>query len=436
MKKLTWLAALAFITTFSSGAFALDLGKPLPNWIDHSREKADGRAPVMAQTKAAPPVGFRIPAEYEPAAAVVVGWAGYTDMLSGIARAVTGPGRAQLWAVAGPSSISGVPASKYSKVPLRINTVWMRDYGPFGISEDGTPGIVDTIYRHYQYRRDDDALPSALAKTKGIESFAMPIILDGGNLMVDSKGDLFMTKRTYIWNSGKSESEVNSALKSYFGVKNIYTFEYAGYPGEPADGTGHIDMFMKLLNDHIVLIATAETEPFKSNAEKAMAFFQGRKAPDGQMYKIVTVKGWEDNAWFTYTNSLIVNNVAIIPSYSGHPEGEAAAKAAYESAGLTVAPVNSDDSIMAGGSIHCTTQLIPVLPSKAAVDMTDVPEFADIQVKSEIPGTYGDNGPALRSLLSGPWDTSAGVGGFTSRHQTRANHFFEAGFDKNGGGQQ
>ncbi len=383
MKKSNWLTALLLTTLLSPGVFALDLSKPLPNWIDHSREKADGKGPMQADTKAAPPSGFRIPAEYEPAAAVVIGWAGYTSMLAGIGRAATGPGHAQLWGVAAPASIPGVPASKYSRVDLPIDTVWMRDYGPFGLDGSGKPAIVDTTYRHYQYRRDDDALPSALAGAKGIEAYAMPLILDGGNLMVDSRGDLFMTRRTYIWNSGKSEAEVNSLLRTYFGVKNIYTFEYSGYPGEPADGTGHIDMFMKLLNDHTVLLATAETEPFKSNSEKAAAFFKDRKAPDGQMYRVVPVKGWNTyGTWYTYTNSLIVNGVAIIPSYSGHPQEEAAAKAAYESAGLTVAPVNSDASIRAGGSIHCTTQLIPVLPAKAG--LTSRPEFRDVSVTAPV----------------------------------------------------
>ena len=95
-----------------------------------------------------------------------------------------------------------------------------------------------------------------------------------------------------------------------------------------------------------------------------MAFFKGKTAPDGQPYRVITVKGWnESGTWYTYTNSLIVNKVAILPSYSGHPKEEAAAKAAYEAGmpGVTVVPVASDESIGAGGSIHCVTQTIPAL---------------------------------------------------------------------------
>jgi len=398
MKKTNLLAAVSFLTLFSSGAFALDLNKPLPNWIDHSREKADGRAPILAPTRrGVTPSDFRMPAEYEPVSAVAIGWAAYTPMLTSIAKAVTGPGNAQLWAVGGPSSISGVPAAKYTKISAPLDTVWMRDYGPFGVA-GGKPGIVDSVYRHYQYRRNDDAVPGVLGRAKNIDVFGMPIIMDGGNLMVDSQGTLFHTNRTYIWNSGMSREQVDTHLKNYLKVKKIVTFDYAGSPGQPADGTGHVDMFIKLLNDNTVLLAVTEDEPFKTACDKAMAWFKSNKAPNGQPYKIITVKAWATDAWYTYTNSLVVNNVAIIPSYSVSTE-EANAKAAYEQAGYTVVPVPSDDSIVAGGSIHCVTQTIPGAPGKA-VDMTDIPVFTDMTVTVPLaPLTDSGNSTAVDQLV-------------------------------------
>ncbi|OGS04630.1 MAG: hypothetical protein A3I76_06155 [Elusimicrobia bacterium RIFCSPLOWO2_02_FULL_61_11] len=217
---------------------------------------------------------------------------------------------------------------------------------------------------------------------------------------MDSQGTLFMTKRTYLWNSNMSEDQVNTHLKNYLKVKKIVTFDYAGYPGEPADGTGHIDMYVKLLNDNTVLLAVTEDEPFKTACDKAMAWFKANKAPNGQPYKIITVKAWATDAWYTYTNSLVVNNVAIIPSYSVSTE-EANAKAAYEQAGYTVVPVLSDDSIVAGGSIHCVTQTIPGAPGKA-VDMTDIPVFTDMAVTVPLaPLTDSGNSTSVGQLING-----------------------------------
>ena len=370
MKRI--ICGILLILSFSNFqiSFAVsNLNNPLPNWIDPAREKADGKPPRF-YSKEVTPSDFRIPAEYEAVSAVVMGWAGYTDMLSSIAKAVTGPGSAEIWAVSGPDSISGV--SGYTKINASIDTVWMRDYGPFGVSEGQSQlGIVDSIYRHYQYRRNDDALPSNLGRIQDIDVFGIPIILDGGNLMVDSKANLFMTKRTYLWNPGFSKEQVDAELKAYFRVKNIYAFDYAGYPDYPKDGTGHIDMFLKLLNDNTVLVSIADSEPFKSTAEKAIAFFENQTAPDGGPYKIIKVKGWERyGVWYTYTNSLIVNNTVLMPSYSSYSAENAKGEAAYKAGmpGVTVVPINSDSSIRAGGSIHCVTQSIPTVPNRKASD--------------------------------------------------------------------
>jgi len=394
MKKTTSLVLLAFLSLYSPGVYALDLHSPLPNWLDTSREEVRAAKEQDPPLRAAPPAGFRIPAEYEPVGAVVISWAGYIDMLVSIAQAVTGPGKAYLYGVQAPASLPGVPAQSYRALNIPINTVWVRDYGPFGLTGPGRLGIVDSVYRHYQYRQDDDAMPANLGKEIGVEVFGVKLILDGGNIMFDSKGNLFMTKRTYIWNAGMSTDQVDAALKAQFKVKNIYTFDYSGYPGEPKDGTGHIDMFMKLLNDHTVLISLADTEPFKSNSEKALAWFTGRTAPDGQPYTVVTAKGWANSgAWYTYTNSLIVNNMVMMPSYSGRQKEEAQARAAYQAGlpGVNVVPINSDDSITAGGSIHCTTQTIPALAAKARpsvyfpVAVAAAPAFDLLDVSGGVP---------------------------------------------------
>ena len=363
MRKIIF-AVMLFSGLAAPKAFALDLNHPLPNWLGPNEHPSKAVTAPVKET--VPPSGFRLPAEYEPASAVVIGWAAYTDMLTQIAKGVTGPGHADIWVAQGPDSIDGVPAEHYAKIDAPIDSVWARDYGPFGLKGDGTPGIVDATYRHYQERPSDDAFPANLGKAKNIPVYAMNMILDGGNIMVDSKGDLFMTKRTYKWNTSMSADQVDATLKKYFNVKNIYTFDYSGYPNDPSDGTGHIDMFMKLLNDHTVLISLADTEPYKSTGEKARAFFTNRTAPDGQPYKVITLKGWTaSGAWYTYTNSLIINNVVLMPSYSGHDKDNAAAKAAYESgmSSVTVVPVTADQSIVDGGAIHCETQVIPMLPS-------------------------------------------------------------------------
>jgi agmatine deiminase len=357
MKRIIGL--IYFLTLSSLSIYAEDL--PLPNWLDPSREHKKIDKIEIPKTKVPPPSDFRIPAEYEPVSAVVVSYTGYTSMIREIAKAVTNYGNAYIWVMSGPTSMNGVPKEKYVNFSIPIDTVWMRDYGPFGLSKKmESIAIVDTVYRHYQYRVNDDNVPKKIGQVQNIPVYPTDLILDGGNFMVDSYGNLFMTERTYIWNANKSKDEVNSILKNYFKVKNIYTFEYAGYPNEPLDGTGHIDMFMKLLNDNTVLIAKNDKEPFKSTFDKAAKFFEGREAPNGKKYTVLRVNGYYDNyVWYTYTNSLIVNGYVLMPIYSKYSSSNIEAQKLYEQAGLKVITINSDNSITAGGSIHCVTQSIP-----------------------------------------------------------------------------
>jgi agmatine/peptidylarginine deiminase len=357
----------------AAAAFAFSIENVLPNWLDDAETVDSGftaqdhRAELLNITA---PSGFRVPAEYEPVSAVIIGYKGFTAMLQKIAIATVNYGAAEVWAVSGPRTISGVSMSKYKPISASLNSVWynihlsrMRDYGPVGVSGSNKLTYMDNIYRHYQYRTLDDQAPIAVANYAGIDVFSTSLILDGGNYMVDSFGNLFMTKVTYSWNSDKSTSEVDRILKESFNAKEVYTFEYAGYPGSPADGTGHIDMFVKLLSDDVVMISVADVEPYKSAGNKAVQFFTGRLAPTGNIYKVITVGGWVQNrAWYTYTNSLIVNNAVIIPSYSGRESEELLAIEAYKQGmpNITVVPVNSDQSIVSGGSIHCVTQTVPL----------------------------------------------------------------------------
>ncbi|OGR01116.1 MAG: hypothetical protein A2284_01065 [Deltaproteobacteria bacterium RIFOXYA12_FULL_61_11] len=335
---------------------------PLPNWIDPLREQADGLPPAHQAPMLLPGEVLRLPAEFEPARAVVLGWQGYTSMLTAIAQVVAKNTRAEVWAVGGPATLQGVPADRYRRIDCDLDTVWMRDYGPFGLLDGGTLGVIDAIYRHYQYRRRDDRAPTCIADEVEASARALPLILDGGNLMLDGQGSLFMTKRTYTWNDKVSREEVDRLLREHFGVRTIHALDYAGSPGQPADGTGHIDMFVKLLAEDVVLVSMAAQEPFRSTSEAAVAYFKTLTSPNGKPYRVFRVKGWASGrTWYTYTNSLLVDEVALLPSYSGHADDDRAAAEVYRQArpGLKVEFIPSDASIGAGGSIHCITQLVP-----------------------------------------------------------------------------
>ncbi len=357
------------ISLVSTTVFASNSTSSLPNWIDSEIEikVLDGNLNASSNFRSNTPKDFRLPAEYEPAQAVVLGNKAYRPMLTSILQNVVKYGNARVWNAGNSLLPFNTPKINQSvdQIFCGLDSAWMRDYGPIGIVEGKKElAIVDSIYRHWQYRRRDDVFPECLSSKKNLTDFSMNLILDGGNYMVDSAGNLFMTKRTYQWNSNLTKEQVDNILKSSLNVKKIHAIDFAGFPNRPLDGTGHIDMIAKLVNDETVLIVESNHSAYKPTLEKAVSYFQSIKTPKGKNYKIIRVPGFvKGRFWYTYSNSLIVNNLVLVPIYSARPDLNEKAIKAYQRAmpNHKIVGINSDASIVKGGSIHCVTQLIPRL---------------------------------------------------------------------------
>lgn len=364
MKRIATVACLYFSS--------LAAAEPLPNWAEPNEARVDSFASNMEEwgvgrVASEPPSGVRLPAEYEPTESIVMSWKGYEDVLEKISVEVAKAG-ADVLMIGGPESIDGVPQNQYFSVSLPSNSVWARDYGPTGVFVDGEaePTIIDARYRHFRSRTNDDSVPCSIANREGMSCYTTDLILDGGNLMSDGAGNLFMTTRTYDWNSEMSRDQVDELLKSFFGVTKIHVLEYAKEPGsqEPSDGTGHIDMFAKILDKCLVLVAQAWEEPFRQPLEDAANYFKSLECEPGRKYTVYRIHGWtskddDKKTWYTFTNSLIVNDVVIIPAYSKAANKMAENIYRYAMPGYRVVGVNTDDSIKAGGSVHCLAQHIP-----------------------------------------------------------------------------
>ena len=238
MKTIIFVAQLAVLVESQS---------QLPIWgeLDKSSFKTvDSRL----LSKTSPPANFRVPAEYEATAAVIIAQVQFSRLMAGIVSAVLDYGNASIWTVGGQAPLGSDPR-KFKILSTNVNSVWTRDYGPFGVDlVDKKVGIVDTTYRHYRERPDDDAFPTNLATIQSYPVYKAPLILDGGNFMIDTVGNMFMTKRVYIWNQDIKADVVDGLLKEYFGVKTVNTLEYAGYPNnvclvfDPSHQTGPVTL--------------------------------------------------------------------------------------------------------------------------------------------------------------------------------------------------
>lgn len=229
-----------------------------------------------------------------------------------------------------------------------VDTWWTRDYGAFWVTnpENGA-FVVDHVYnRVYKVEWDfggcrvnDDDVPSALARHLGVKVEKAPVVLTGGNYMVNTKGEGMSVDKVFDnnkrgkqiesgfqpfndWEDDAVEEEVKKAMKDYYGIKHFYT------PSDPQDNyIDHVDTWGKWVQDsdgQEVLVLGQYPEGDKNY--EAMEALVGNVTADitaatgkAPIIKRVTLAkvGPAGTTYGFAINSLILNNKLFVPLVAG-----------------------------------------------------------------------------------------------------------------------
>jgi len=248
--------------------------------------------------------------------------------------------------------------------PNPTDSYWTVDYGPYWVTDGaGTLGIADP--RYYQTRTNDDAIPTKLADLLGVNVWRPDLGFEGGNLTSDGTGTCFASRAHQFHNLPLLPYQVDEILWDYFGCEKMIWLERLD-----GESTGHHDMFSKMLTPTTWIMGeyTAAQDPVNAAIlNDNAALLASETTAGGQPFNVVRIpmpdqgSQWGWTVWRTYTNSIIVNNVVIVPTYADERSHEAAALAAYQSVlpGHTIVGVDSDDIIQEGGAVHCVTRTRP-----------------------------------------------------------------------------
>ncbi|HYX37818.1 MAG TPA: agmatine deiminase family protein [Oligoflexus sp.] len=328
-------------------------------------------------------------------------------------------------------------------------TVWARDWSPqTAYTSAGQLVLLD--FNYYSNRDADDSaarslvdlfnqdLPvSAIVTSPEVVSrVSVPVYNEGGNFMNNDDGDCLMTSRVTDANSPQAIAQAaadnsrknitNDEVMDKQEIIRQYT-EKAGckrvtiFPRIPYEGTGHIDMWAKFLDNKTVIVNELRdevvnidwyTDEERSKAKEVQTYLDARARDIANlgltviripMPAIVFGYAAYNNAskteilevpdiWRSYTNSITVNGTAVTPRYkamdadgyvydaatskvlgtvpltNAYPDAgliksyEDEARRAYESAGYKMNFVTVDNLISIGGAIHCTTMQIAKNP--------------------------------------------------------------------------
>jgi agmatine/peptidylarginine deiminase len=242
--------------------------------------------------------------------------------------------------------------------PVASGSVWVRDFGPITVRRKADGARLAGDMGYFSTRPDDDALPRDYAATRGWDVIDLERLkLEGGNFMSDGRGKVYVTGRALEGGySGANDSQraVEDALFE-LGAREVCWVPRMTV----ADGTGHIDMFSKLLGESAVLVGRDAGGPHAAMLDDAARRYEamGLTVERVDMARNPDVDPRARDLQ-TYTNALFIGRVAIVPQYDS-PALDEAALEAYRRAGYTAVGADVRAVIGANGAIHCVSMQIP-----------------------------------------------------------------------------
>lgn len=338
------------------------------------------------------PSAFRLPAEWEPQAAVLMAWphAG-TDWAARLAEvertcvamalAIT---RFEECVICVASSNlgqrvyfllqhAGVEMSRVRLVEQVYDDTWLRDSGPIVLSGGaGDFRLLDFRFSGWggKYRASrDDALVGALAGAglfAHAEHVRMDWALEGGGIESDGAGTILTTWRClHQRHPDAKRVEMSTFLRDALAATRILWLDHGYLEGDDTDA--HVDTLARFAPDDAIVFQACDDEADRHHAElwELRAELETLRTTDGRPYTLHALP-WphpivEDGRRLaaSYANFLVVNGGILIPAYDDPADHVAAAVITRAYPGREVIQVPCRPLIWQNGSLHCMTMQLP-----------------------------------------------------------------------------
>ena len=322
--------------------------------------------------------GYRPRGEFEPIGAVLMTWPDSPSLVDEFIEIIRTIHAGDAWVyfyvrsplqqrfITRKLTEAGIDQTRIHWIKQRLNSMWMRDYGPVFVYDEAASWAV-ADFHYYRQRPADDRTPSLFASSFGVplidrQSRERAVYTEGGNLMTDGLGTIVYSSRTYENNRRTDPSVIDSRIGSALQASKSFV------PDPPSlDGTGHVDMFMKIIGPNRVLIGQYQPgQPDYQVLEDCAALFANGTNGAGQPWQVIRVPMPDVYYAFfalpvvrTYINGLMVNDQVIIPTY-GIPEDDAALSIIRNALpGRTIVPINANQIIESAGAWHCVLMEFP-----------------------------------------------------------------------------
>lgn len=387
--------------------------------------------------------GYRQPAEYEPTKAVWMQWPANThkqdapieEVLFQMFKEITP--YAQLNLLITDTSLTkeilmkgkkyNLNTSQISFLLFPYNEFWTRDMGPrFLINKQRKKAMADFSFNTWSYADEndplailDEKLDERIAAFLKMPLYSSPLIAEGGDNEINSKGVLMLTESVqFLRNPQLTKKQIEEEYRKTLGATSFIWFKkglrdddftlHGPLITKQGDSlftclttNGHVDEYARFVNDSTILMAFGdvlsenliEKETATRLAENLNILRRSRNA-DGKPFYIIflplvppqisamkkgdgtydilqsmTFKpelkyGFKDKpekmiAAASYLNFVIINKLVLVPFYGLETDEKAmvAFKKAFPD--KKIVPINPLALNWGGGGMHCITQNEP-----------------------------------------------------------------------------
>ena len=338
---------------------------------------------------------FRLPAEWEPQAGVLLAWPhGETDWAPRLAE-VEGTCAALAAAisrfepviicVADPTiharalacvRAAGVREERCHFVEIEYDDTWLRDSGPITLAVQMPDAakfrLTDFRFTGWGGKFEasrDDLLVGGLV-VRGLfhdaEHRRVDWALEGGAIESDGAGTILTTWRClHQRHPEQSRAEMSTLLCRELSAERVLWLEYGYLQGDDTDA--HIDTLARFAPGDAIVFQACD-DPADAHYDE-LAHMRDELAAlrtlDGRPYTLHSLP-WaqpilDDGRRLaaSYANYLIVDGAVLIPAYGDAADAEAARVIAAAHPGREVIAVPCRPLIWQNGSLHCMTMQLP-----------------------------------------------------------------------------
>ncbi|WP_020468132.1 agmatine deiminase family protein [Zavarzinella formosa] len=350
-----------------------------------------------SKPEAPSPVGYRMPAEWEPHASTWLAWPHQASDWPGrmapipwvygeIVKHLSRVEHVNILANSKPKEEAakkmlikfGVDLEQVTFWQWPTDRVWTRDSGPtFVVDGKGQKALVNwkfNAWAKYDNHLSDAAIPGRIARATKLP-FWQPmfrgqrVVLEGGSIDVNGEGLLMTTEECLLSsvqarNPGMTQTDYEKVFAEYLGIEKVLWLG-RGIAGD--DTHGHIDDIARFVGPRRIVTVVEDNEdddnyaPLRANLER----LHGITDADGGNFDVIPLPMpspiifHKQRLPASYANFYIANGLVLVPTFNDENDRYALGILGEVFPDHKVIGIHCGDFVYGLGTLHCMTQQEP-----------------------------------------------------------------------------